>query len=44
MGFHGREYELVLMQRAFRSSGQNVTLIYGRRRVGKSELLKQALT
>lgn len=44
MGFHGREHELVLMQRAFGSSGQNVTLIYGRRRVGKSELIKQALT
>ena len=44
MGFHGREHELALMQRAFRSSGQNVTLIYGRRRVGKSELIKQALT
>lgn len=43
MTFHGREHELSLMQRTFEGRGQNVTLIYGRRRVGKSELIKQAL-
>ena len=43
MGFVGRESELQRLQKAFKSPNQNVTLVYGRRRVGKSELIKQAL-
>lgn len=43
MGFVGRESELQRLLKAFRSPSQNVTLVYGRRRVGKSELIKQAL-
>lgn len=43
MGFVGRENELRRLRRSFRSPNQNVTLVYGRRRVGKSELIKQAL-
>lgn len=43
MGFVGRESELRRLRKAFKSPNQNVTLVYGRRRVGKSELIKQAL-
>ena len=44
MAFCARENELNLMQRAFGARGQNMVLVYGRRRVGKSELTKQALS
>lgn len=44
MAFYARENELNLMQRAFGARGQNMVLVYGRRRVGKSELIKQALS
>ncbi len=44
MTFYGRENELALLQKTFESRKQNVTLVYGRKRVGKSELIKQALT
>lgn len=43
MGFVGRKSELQRLHKAFKSPNQNVTLVYGRRRVGKSELIKQAL-
>lgn len=43
MEFHGRTRELKLMKRLFERKGQDVALVYGRRRVGKSELVKQAL-
>lgn len=41
--FYGRETERQKMQTMFHSSGQMISLIYGRRRIGKSELIKQAL-
>lgn len=43
MAFYGRERELTLMNRLFNRAGQGVALVYGRRRVGKSELVKQSL-
>lgn len=39
--FIGREVELEKLNRMFKNSNQEVALIYGRRRVGKSELIKQ---
>ena len=41
--FYGRETERKKLYTAFHSDGQMVSLIYGRRRIGKSELIKQAL-
>ncbi len=41
--FYGRETERKKLQRMFISDGQMISLIYGRRRIGKSELIKQAL-
>ncbi len=41
--FYGRESERKKLYTMFRSNGQMVSLIYGRRRIGKSELIKQAL-
>ena len=41
--FYGREAERKKLSTMFRSGGQMVSLIYGRRRIGKSELIKQSL-
>ena len=43
MTFYGREQQLKQLHRIFRRDGLQVALIYGRRRVGKSELIKFAL-
>lgn len=43
MKFYGRTQEQKKLQNMFDSDQQNVTLVYGRRRVGKSELIKQVL-
>lgn len=43
MKYYGRTQEQKRLQAMFDSDQQNVTLVYGRRRVGKSELIKQAL-
>lgn len=43
MKFYGRTQEQKKLQSMFDSNQQNVTLIYGRRRVGKSELIKETL-
>ena len=43
MDFIGRKDELKKMGQMFSSDRQEITLIYGRRRVGKSELIKQFL-
>ena len=44
MNFIGRKEELEKLNRAMQADGMNVSLIYGRRRVGKSELVSQALS
>ncbi len=41
--FYGREAERKKLNTMFQSDGQMISLIYGRRRIGKSELIKQAL-
>lgn len=41
MGFLHRERELILLQKEFEKKGFRMTVIYGRRRVGKSELIKE---
>lgn len=41
--FIGRKNELQKLEKMYQSPNQEVTLIYGRRRVGKSELIKQFL-
>ena len=41
--FYGRETERKKLCTMFRSDGQMISLIYGRRRIGKSELIKQVL-
>lgn len=41
--FYGRKTERKKLAAMFRSDGQMVSLIYGRRRIGKSELIKQSL-
>jgi len=38
--FYGRENELKKLQKAFKSKRQETLLIYGRRRIGKSELIR----
>lgn len=43
MKFYGREAQRKSLHRMFGRSGHQVALIYGRRRVGKSELIKQCL-
>ena len=43
MKFYGREQQLRQLHRVFGRDGLQVTLVYGRRRVGKSELIKQCL-
>lgn len=44
MKFVGRTRELARMRRELEHQAQRNVLVYGRRRVGKSELIKQALT
>ena len=41
--FYGREVERKKLCTMFHSEGQMISLIYGRRRIGKSELIKQVL-
>lgn len=41
--FYGREAERKKLHTMFHSDGQMISLIYGRRRIGKSELIKQVL-
>ena len=41
--FYGREAERKKLNRMFHADGQMISLIYGRRRIGKSELIKQVL-
>ena len=43
MKFYGREEQLRQLHRVFGRDGLQVALVYGRRRVGKSELIKQYL-
>ena len=43
MNFFGREAELKRLRKIISDDGQRVALIYGRRRVGKSELIKHVL-
>ncbi len=43
MSFIGRTQELSKLKRLMSSDDMSMALIYGRRRVGKSELVKQAL-
>lgn len=43
MAFIGRTAELARLEREFDKDSLGVVLIYGRRRVGKSELIKQAI-
>ena len=43
MQFIGREEQLSKIEKAISEDQMHVSLIYGRRRVGKSELVKQAL-
>ena len=43
MEFIGREHELARIKKTLKASEQRNVLVYGRRRVGKSELIKQAL-
>ncbi|CDA90849.1 putative uncharacterized protein [Firmicutes bacterium CAG:238] len=44
MNFIGRKEELEKLNRAMQTDEMNFSLIYGRRRVGKSELVSQALS
>jgi AAA+ ATPase superfamily predicted ATPase len=41
--FVGRENELKILNRVFSSNRQESVLIYGRRRIGKTELIKEAI-
>lgn len=41
MRFIGREQELALLERLYQSEQFEYLVLYGRRRVGKTELLKQ---
>ena len=43
MKFHGRERQKKQIHKLFQSERQETILIYGRRRIGKSELIKQCL-
>ena len=44
MEFLGRECELARIEREIKKDCQSAILVYGRRRVGKSELIKQSLS
>lgn len=41
--FYGRETERKKLNSMFCTDGQMISLIYGRRRIGKSELIRQVL-
>ena len=41
--FYGRDNERKKLSAMFHAQGQMISLIYGRRRIGKSELIKQVL-
>ena len=43
MIFYGRDRQVKQLMRFFRGSDLRVALVYGRRRVGKSELIKHSL-
>ena len=43
MNFYGRENQKKWIHKIFQSDRQETILIYGRRRIGKSELIKQCL-
>ena len=43
MKFYGRETERKKLNSMFQTDGQMISLIYGRRRIGKSELIRQVL-
>lgn len=43
MKFYGREKQCKDLHRLFSHEGMQIGLVYGRRRVGKSELIKQRL-
>ena len=43
MAFYGREKELQQLKTFFHSDRENLAVVYGRRRVGKSELLRASL-
>ena len=43
MKFYGRETERKKLNSMFCTDGQMISLIYGRRRIGKSELIRQVL-
>jgi hypothetical protein len=43
MTFYDREGELATLERAFDEPEHDVVVLYGRRRVGKTELLKRFL-
>ena len=43
MKFYGRTRQLEQLRKEISADEQRTVLIYGRRRVGKSELVKQAL-
>lgn len=44
MTFYNRDKELDALSSAFESPGSDVFVVYGRRRVGKTELLKEFCT
>lgn len=39
--FYGRKYELSLLEERYKSNRAELIIIYGRRRIGKSETIKQ---
>ena len=43
MKFYGRETERKKLNSMLQTDGQMISLIYGRRRIGKSELIRQVL-
>lgn len=43
MNFYGREQQIQKIQRVLKKAGLQAILIYGRRRVGKSELIRRCL-
>ena len=43
MKFHGRKREIQVLKRLFDSDGLQTAVVYGRRRVGKSELIKKVM-
>lgn len=43
MSFYGRKQELKLLDKLLSSADMQTAIVYGRRRIGKSELIKEAL-